>query len=301
MALVGIRINHMQAPPERTASEHQTDRNPSRFRSEVDLVPHAREWLLDILSGGREHWLVVDEHLVGTRIPDLLAARVDLRAFRSRIRAKQWDPLNESELVALASLRLDRLTSVQAVATAIGFTPDATRRLLRRLESLGYASEDHAGAFRKLRGRYKVFSRFVAVEAKLRDWRRALVQARAHRSFAQECYVAFDASYSERFALRHSYFEASGTGLLSVSPIDGVRRVLRPRGSRSVDPATFAVAGEQLWLRLQGVTRSLPQSRLPNAAALIARPGELVSPESRSRSLSKLVADLAGPPPGRRR
>jgi hypothetical protein len=291
----------MQPPPERAVDAHVIDRVANRFRSEADIIPYAREWLLDALSGSREHWLVVDEHLVGTRIPDLLAARVDLRALRSRIRATQWEPLNESELVALANLRRDRPTSVRAVAQAIGYTPDATRRLLRRLENLGYASEDRAGSFRKIRGRYKVFSRFVAVEAKVRDWRRALVQARAHRSFAQECYVAFDASYSERFALGHAYFEASGTGLLAVSPVNGVDRVLRPRASRSVDPSTFAVAGEQLWLRLQGVTRSLPQSRLPNAAALIARPGEPVSPESRSRSLSRLVADLAEPPPDRRR
>jgi hypothetical protein len=47
-----------------------------------------------------------------------------------------------------------------------------------------------------------------------------------------------------------------------------MREPLRP-------PTTFALAGEQLWLRLQGVTPTLPQTRLPNAAALIARPGEL--------------------------
>lgn len=278
-------------------SEREADQAQNPFRSEADLVPYAREWLLDAVSGGSEHWLVVDEHLVGTRIPDLLAARVELGALRSRIRAKQWEPLNESELLALATLRPDRTTSLRTVARAIGYTPDATRRLLRELERLGYAAEDRAGHFRRVRGRYKVFSRFIAVEAKLRDWRRALVQARAHRSFAQECYVAFDTAYSARFALGHSHFQSSGTGLLAVGSADGVRRVLRARGNRGVDPATFAVAGEQLWLRLQGVTRSLPQSRLPSAAALIARPGELVSPESRSRTLSKLVADLAEPAP----
>jgi hypothetical protein len=231
-----------------------------RFRAEADLVPQARDWLLDSVSRTPDHWLVVDEHLVGTRIPDLLAARVDLRAFRARIRARQWEPATDGEIVVLTILRRDRPTSVQSVAARVGYTTDSTRRLLRRLERLGYASESRGRGFRKVRGRYKIFSRFVAVEAKLRDWRRALVQARAHRSFAQECYVAFDASYAERFAIGHSYFRASGTGLLAVSPGDPVARVLRPRGSRSVHPMTFATAGEQLWLRLQGVTRPLPQT-----------------------------------------
>jgi hypothetical protein len=292
----------VQGSPERMSREESIDEVTGRFRAEADLVPHARDWLLDSVSRARDHWLVVDEHLMGTRIPDLLAARVDLRAFRARIRAEQWEPLTEGQIVALTILRSDRPTSVQVVAERVGYTTDSTRRLLRRLEHLGYASESRGRGFRKVRGRYKVFSRFIAVEAKLRDWRRALVQARAHRSFAQECYVAFDASYVDRFTIGHTYFRASGTGLLAVSPADGgVVRVLRPRGSRSVHPTTFATAGEQLWLRLQGVTRPLPQTRLPNAAARIARPGELGSPESRSRSLAKLLADLAQPPRDRRR
>jgi hypothetical protein len=282
-------------------NEDETDRVASRFRAEADLIPFARDWLLGRLSGGPDHWLVVDEHLVGTRIPDLLAARVDMRAFRARIRARQWDPLTEGEIVALASLRRDRLTSVHAVAATIGYTTDATRRLLRRLEHLGYVSESRGRGFKRLRGRYRIFSRLIAVEAKLRDWRRALVQARAHRSFAQECYVAFDAAYVGRFSIGHPYFEASGTGLLAVSQTGRVDRLLRPRGSRSVHPTTFAVAGEQLWSRLQGVTPTLPQTRLPNAAALIARPGELGSPESRSKTLAKLLADLAEPQQDRRR
>ncbi len=272
-----------------------------RFRAEADLIPFARDWLLDTVSGPRDHWLVVDEHLMGTRIPDLLAARVDLQVFRARIRAEQWEPLRESELVALGTLRRDRLTSVQTVASKLGFTMDATRRLLRRLDELGYVSESRGRGFRKVRNRYRMFSRFIAVEAKLRDWRRALVQARAHRTFAQECYVAYDASYTDRFTGGRSHYRASGIGLLAVSSADGATRLVRPRASRSVDPAVFAAASEQLWLRLQGVTRPLPQTRLPNAAALIAHPGELRSPESRSRSLSKLLADLATPPPGRQR
>src|SRR5436305_1771941 len=118
----------MQPSSKRFVEANEAERSLDRFRSEADIVPLAREWLLDALSGGPDHWLVVDEHLVGTRIPDLLAARVDLKALRARTRAEQWEPLTESELVALASLRRDRPTSVHTVATHIGFTPDATRR-----------------------------------------------------------------------------------------------------------------------------------------------------------------------------
>lgn len=261
-------------------------------------MPVAREWLLDSVSHSGGHWLVIDEHLVGTRIPDLLAARVNLDEFQARIRAEQWKSLTASELRTLALLRQDRPTRVSTVSAAIGHTDDAARRLLRRLEDLGYVSQHGARGFRRLRTRYKLFNRLIAVEAKLRDWRRALVQARSHRAFAQECYVAFDAAYAARFESAAAYFRASGTGLLAVRQPDEVLSILRARGSRGFDPNSFAFAGEQLWLRLQGVTRSLPQTRLPNAAALIARPIEPGFPESHSKILLRLLADLAGPQEG---
>lgn len=287
--------------PNRTPKPEAAGTASKALRSEAELIPFAREWLLDSVSRDRAHWLIIDEHLVGTRIPDLLAARVDLRALRARIRAEQWESLTVTELEVLGFLRPDRPTSISTVATVVGYTDHTVRRVLRRLERLGYVSQHGARGFRRIRTRYKLFSRFIAVEAKLRDWRRALVQARSHRSFAQECYVVFDAAYAARFESARRYFEASGTGLIAVHPPDGIVRVLKSRASRAFDPNAFAFAGEQLWLRLQGLTRPLPQTRLPGAAALIARPGGPGSPESRSKTLLRLLDDLAGPQQDRSR
>jgi hypothetical protein len=289
------------APRKRSTKPRASANAAEPFRSEGELIPVAREWLLNAVSRGGEHWLVIDEHLVGTRIPDLIAARVDLRALRARIRAEQWEPLKSGELQVLSQLRRDRSTTVLTVSAAVGYTGDAVRRLLRRLEQLGYVTQDGPQRFRRVRPRYKLFNRFIAVEAKLRDWRRALVQARSHRSFAQECYVAFDAAYAARFGAAERHFQGSGIGLLAVHSPDLAIRILRPRASRTFDPNAFALAGEQLWMRLQGVTRPLPQTRLPGAAALIAHPGGLGSPESRSRTLVRLLDDLAGPQQSRSR
>lgn len=263
-----------------------------RFSSEAELVVQAREWLLDLVSGDEGHWLVVDEHLVGAKIPDLISARVDLRSLRSRIRSAQWQPLTGGELRVLELLRPDRSMRLSTIATHMGHTNEGTRRVIRHLEALGYVERVAGGGFVRTRNRYRMFTRLVAVEAKLRDWRRALVQARSHRTFAQECYVVFDAAYRSRFEPARAHFEASGTGLISLSPGGQPTRLVRARSSRRVDPNAFALAGEELWLRLQGVTRPLPQTRLPNAAARIAHRGAPGSPESRSKRLSRLLDDL---------
>ena len=272
----------------------------SRFRAEAELLPYARDWLLEKVSAGTSHWLLIDEHLVGTRIPDLIAARVDLRAMRTRIRSERWASLNLGELSALNVLRPDRPTSVEGVAFAIGYTYDPCRRILRKLEDHGYVRQRGANGFVRVRTRDKLFTRFVALEAKLRDWRRSVVQARAHLAFAQETYVAFDAAYAGRFTAMMSHFQGLGTGLIAISTSGEVTPLLRARGNRRVDPMAFAYAGEQLWSRLQGVTRPLPQTRLPNAAALIAHRAGSGSPESRSKTLEKLLGDLEVPAPSRR-
>src|SRR5438552_75479 len=87
-----------------------------RFSSEAELVVQARDWLLDVVSADEGHWLVVDEHLVGSKIPDLIAARVDLSSLRSRIRSAQWQPLTGGELRVLEMLRPDRSTRLSTIA-----------------------------------------------------------------------------------------------------------------------------------------------------------------------------------------
>lgn len=59
--------------------------------------------------------------------------------------------------------------------------------------------------------------RTVAFEMKLKDWRRALVQAFRYKAFAQCAYVVMDRAFVHRAVPHHAEFDRAGIGLLSVS------------------------------------------------------------------------------------
>jgi hypothetical protein len=142
-----------------------------------------------------------------------------------------------------------------------------------------------------------VVTRFVSFEAKRSDWRRALSQARAHRLFANEAYVAFDPAFVRRFERNLRYYRTSGIGLLALGPEPrAVRRLLRGRRGRPLDSISAAQAGEEVLSRLLGLASTpLPQTRLPNAAAQIDDRGVPQLVGGRSKTIERLLAGIARP------
>jgi hypothetical protein len=61
--------------------------------------------------------------------------------------------------------------------------------------------------------------KLVAIEAKLRDWRQGIIQARRYRSFTDECYLAILARYDKN--IDYSYLERFDIGLILFDEISG--------------------------------------------------------------------------------
>lgn len=214
-------------------------------------------------------WVVVTEHRADTRIADLVLARLDERAVESRLSSRIDGPFTRSELLVLTSMRSDCGTTLSTIARRTRLSPRAATRILRRLENALAVERSNRGSWLVTFKYQPLVSRFISFEAKRSDWRRALAQARAHRLFANEAYVAFDPSYAARFEGRLPYYKTCGIGLVAVGAEPSeVRRVLRGRSGRPLDTISAALAGEQVWGRLLGVASTpLPQTRLPGVAA----------------------------------
>lgn len=74
--------------------------------------------------------------------------------------------------------------------------------------------------------------RVIAIEYKLSNWKRALVQAYRYRSFAEESYVFLDKSYIHRAKKNIEDFKLSNIGLSSVD-IDGNIEIIFQPESRA--------------------------------------------------------------------
>jgi hypothetical protein len=268
------------------------------FRTEADMLPQLATAVLNRFSMAGGQWLVIDEHLVASKIPDLLVARVNVEILRARVDLGLIRPLTATQITLLRSLRTDRAASDDLIASATRVGLETVRRNLRTLLADGYVIQPRAKVYRRATVAVPLFDRVVTIEAKLRDWRRALVQARAHRAFANETYVAFDSRYEERFLRSAQAFESSGVGLIAVESGNGTTRwITRSRPHRRTDPVSVALAGEQLLAQLQGQSLTpLPQSRLPGAAALSAHRGQHRSLGRYSRTLRRLLEALEAPP-----
>lgn len=214
-------------------------------------------------------WVCVTEHQADTRIADLVLARVDSDALFERLQTEVIRPLTRPELAALAALRADCGTSLALIAERTRVGRQTVIRTLKRLEADGFVERTASNAWTpRLRVR-RVVSRFLSFEAKRSDWRRALTQARAHRLFANEAYVAFDAVFARRFEQGKPYFRTAGIGLFGLhADKTEVRQLVPGRSGRPLDAISAALAGEEVLARLLGLrAKPLPQARLPNGEA----------------------------------
>lgn len=210
----------------RSLSRLASAKNPP-FESEQLLV----NGILNFLSqttGRRFRFFA--EHEGGFGRPDLLlfnvsmSATVDIRSL-SQINPR-FAPL--FSLSAATGIR-----SLADLAGAAGVSINTARRIARELKASGRLIEEAIGAqtFRIIPIIEPPFPQVVAIEAKLRDWRRALVQAYRYREFSSESWVVLDhARIAPAFRAR-DVFQASGIGLSSFST-DGNLHVHVPAQNR---------------------------------------------------------------------
>lgn len=99
-----------------------------------------------------------------------------------------------------------------------------------RWELEGYFGiPDYVLAFEKKKKNGAPMIRSFAFEMKLKNWKRALVQAFKYASFAHYSYVVMDHCYVKRAVRNLQMFERSNIGLISVSTEGNVRVHLRPK------------------------------------------------------------------------
>lgn len=245
-----------------------SSRPDSAFANEFLLVHALVPAIVQLVENAGGTWAILNEHTVIGRIPDVTALRLNLSALRERL---HWrcNPLTEPELRALRALRRDRATSLGLVARRMRVGEAFALKVLRGLMHYGLVERTASGSFVRRVSMTPIVDRAITFEAKRSDWRGALLQARAHQTFADISYVAYDAAFKQRFERAREIYERQGIGLLEVHADDGRTRLgLRAKKSRLISAFARALNAERALARLLGRSlRPLPQTRLPGALA----------------------------------
>lgn len=209
-------------------------RDRTKFRYESDLVSVVRD-ALPRLAFRHDKTATVEvfsEVPAVHGVPDLVGIRFD--AARLHLREQGGvRPLSTDAEVRVVMAVGERRT-IRELGDRAGLSNDYVRRnMIPLLNELGWIESDGAGAIRRRPEAQWVAGRVVTIEAKLRDWRKALAQARRQRLSGDAAYIAMDALAMQGLTPYLTKLAEEGIGAIAVDA-ESKRAVVLSRPARIV-------------------------------------------------------------------
>jgi len=118
---------------------------------------------------------------------------------------------------ALTQLPYRKKFSTSEFAKLTGVTKQTVLNVLKSYESAGYCEKTSPSDWIKNKQPKLVANKVYAVEAKLKDWKRALKQAFRYKDYANRSWVVMDERNINPARKNLSMFQTLGVGLASIS------------------------------------------------------------------------------------
>jgi hypothetical protein len=154
----------------------------------------------------------------GVGIADLVLAK---RAARTTGALQALAGITPRLAVLLSPEVCRTITSKETLAASLGTTEGGTARVVSLLSSLGLVKRQ-ADSLSISPITTTPFERVIAVEAKISEWQRVLVQAYRNLQFADESWVVLDHTFVRPALSQIARFKAAGVGLASMERGSGL-------------------------------------------------------------------------------
>lgn len=181
-----------------------------RFATERELV----EVIRDVFASPEsERWLWISELNSPSGIADLAVVKL----------AKGWEDSTGISRIAprwayaLKCLPHSEPFRVDQFARASNVSASCASAVLDTYVQSEFCQFDGA-SWTKIKDPEPVADRIIAIEAKLRDWRKALYQACQYTDYATQSWVVLDRQMLEPAIVHLDEFERRGVGLAGISP-----------------------------------------------------------------------------------
>lgn len=184
------------------------------FQSEQLLVSAFVEFILETKD---ESFQLLQEFEAGFGRPDVLLYSLPMDHVASDVNSLAT--LNPRFAPLLSTAVSKTVQSLSSLALATGASLISARRIANELTGIDRLQmNDNSKQAFKIRPIHRPpFTEVVAIEAKLRDWRRALVQAYRYLQFSTESWVLLDHARAASAVKERAMFESCGIGLASFS------------------------------------------------------------------------------------
>lgn len=142
--------------------------------------------------------------------------------------------LDKNDVSIYKQIESNITTSVAELVASTGLRKQTTLSSLNKLEALEHI-ESSDGLFRIKNSYAYTISHSIAIEAKLKDWKRALKQAYRYKWFASSSYVLIDEANLGPAKKNVAEFHAMGVGLMSLGLDGSFRTIYDPGTSLPID------------------------------------------------------------------
>lgn len=179
------------------------------FESEKQLV---KAIVACTKRASRRDYRIELEVDAGVGIADLVLAK---RATRTTKALRALAGITPRLAVLLSPEVSRKITSKETLAASLGTTEGGTARVISLLSTLGMVQR-HGDSLFLSPITVLPFERVIAVEAKLSEWQRVIVQASRNLQFADESWAVLDHAYVRPALSQVARFKAAGVGLASI-------------------------------------------------------------------------------------
>jgi hypothetical protein len=126
-------------------------------------------------------------------------------------------PINPNWITPLAALKRGATIETSKFALSYGISRQGTTKRLLEYEQAGFLNKVSKDTFEVIREYSPFADLIISIEAKLKDWKKALVQARRYNRFSDFAFVLLDGSKAASAIQNINTFKSFNIGLISLT------------------------------------------------------------------------------------
>jgi hypothetical protein len=181
---------------------------------------------------------ILEEVNLGFGIADLVISRVTMEEVQSA-------NLNYFDILIYKIIESNEQVSFQKIKEITKATENQIKKSLKKLLLDSYIKEQDT--FFNIRDSYKsITSKTIAIEAKIKNWKRALNQAFRYKWFASQSYVVLDSKYANSAISNIAEFKKINVGLAEINIKGELTIHHKPKSEKPIDDKMFMLLNEQI-------------------------------------------------------
>ncbi len=196
----------------------------------------------------QEGYLTKKEVGVGYGVADLVLVKLNPKQCAIRLGNKQFKPLLREEFFKIfyhlpdidsGENPVDLNYLIQKTNLSKSFLKYS---VLKQLERDGYVKRVENNFYFKINGWIPIAKEIIAIEAKMKDWKRGFLQANRYKSFANKVYLAIPSKIEH--LIDKKLLQKHGVGLIVLNTANNKKKTLPVKTIEPLNPFKHNLATE---------------------------------------------------------